>query len=108
MGTGPREWDASTYDRVAAPMTRMGSAVLDRLPLRGDEVVLDAGCGLGGLTRYLASERGCAAVGVDLTVGYVQTAAALTRLVGLEGNVSFCCSSALALPFENNFVVELS
>ena len=55
MGTGPREWDASTYDRVAAPMTRMGSAVLDRLPLRGDEVVLDAGCGTGQVTAKLAT-----------------------------------------------------
>ena len=55
MGTGPREWDASTYDRVAAPMTRMGSAVLDRLPLRGDEVVLDAGCGSGQVNAKLAT-----------------------------------------------------
>ena len=28
-------------------MTRWGSAVLDRLPLRGDETVLDAGRGSG-------------------------------------------------------------
>ena len=55
MGTGPREWDATTYDRVAAPMTRMGSVVLDRLPLRGDEVVLDAGCGSGQVTAKLAA-----------------------------------------------------
>ena len=55
MGTGPREWDATTYDRVAAPMTRMGSAVLDRLALRGDEVVLDAGCGSGQVTAKLAA-----------------------------------------------------
>jgi len=36
-------------------MTRMGSAVLDRLPLRGDEVVLDAGCGSGQVTAKLAA-----------------------------------------------------
>ena len=30
-----REWDAASYDRIATPMTRMGSAVLDRLPLDG-------------------------------------------------------------------------
>ena len=30
-----RDWDARTYDRVAAPMTRWGSVVLDRLPLDG-------------------------------------------------------------------------
>lgn len=50
----PRDWDAATYDRVADPMTRWGANVLDRLPLRGDERVLDAGCGSGRVTELLA------------------------------------------------------
>jgi len=49
-----RDWDARTYDRVADPMTRWGSTVLDRLPLAGDERVLDAGCGSGRVTELLA------------------------------------------------------
>jgi trans-aconitate 2-methyltransferase len=52
--TPPREWDARTYDRVADPMTRWGATVLDRLPLAGDERVLDAGCGSGRVTELLA------------------------------------------------------
>jgi trans-aconitate 2-methyltransferase len=50
----PRDWDARTYDRVSDPMTRWGTAVLDRLPLDGDERVLDAGCGSGRVTERLA------------------------------------------------------
>jgi len=50
-----RDWDARTYDRVADPMTRWGAAVLDRLPLAGDERVLDAGCGSGRVTELLAA-----------------------------------------------------
>jgi trans-aconitate 2-methyltransferase len=49
-----RDWDARTYDRVADPMTRWGTAVLDRLPLEGTERVLDAGCGSGRVTEQLA------------------------------------------------------
>jgi trans-aconitate 2-methyltransferase len=49
-----RDWDASTYDRVADPMARWGAAVLERLPLQGDERVLDAGCGSGRVTELLA------------------------------------------------------
>lgn len=48
-----REWDAATYDRIATPMTRWGSVVVDRLPLEGDERVLDAGCGSGRVTAEL-------------------------------------------------------
>ena len=49
----PRDWDAATYERIAAPLTAMGSDVLDRLVLAGDETVLDAGCGTGNVTRLL-------------------------------------------------------
>src|SRR5436190_17313617 len=49
----PRDWDAATYDRLAAPMTRWGREVVDRLELRGDERVLDAGCGTGRVTAML-------------------------------------------------------
>jgi trans-aconitate 2-methyltransferase len=49
----PRDWDAATYDRIADPMTRWGGVVLERLPLAGDETVLDAGCGSGRVTEQL-------------------------------------------------------
>lgn len=50
----PRDWDARTYDRIADPMARWGTAVLGRLPIEGDETVLDAGCGSGRVTEQLA------------------------------------------------------
>jgi trans-aconitate 2-methyltransferase len=49
----PHDWDAATYDRVSDPQAEWGREVLDRLPLRGDETVLDAGCGSGRVTRLL-------------------------------------------------------
>ena len=48
------EWDARTYDRIADPMHAWGLDVLARLPLAGDERVLDAGCGSGRVTEALA------------------------------------------------------
>jgi trans-aconitate 2-methyltransferase len=50
---GPAEWDAKAYDRLAKPQEEWARQVLERLPLQGDEVVLDAGCGSGGVTRML-------------------------------------------------------
>ena len=52
-GPGPRDWDGSAYDRISDPMARWGETVLARLPLRGDETVLDAGCGSGRVTERL-------------------------------------------------------
>ena len=49
----PRDWNAASYERMAAPLEAMGRDVLDRLTLRGDERVLDAGCGTGRVTELL-------------------------------------------------------
>jgi len=54
MATSPRDWDADTYHRASDFQFRLGVEALDRLPLRGDEAVLDAGCGTGRVTRVLA------------------------------------------------------
>ncbi len=53
MSAISRGWDGGAYDRVSEPMERMGLEVLGRLPLRGDETVLDAGCGSGRITEAL-------------------------------------------------------
>ncbi|HEY3019441.1 MAG TPA: methyltransferase domain-containing protein [Solirubrobacteraceae bacterium] len=46
-------WDATTYDVLSDPHVKWAEAVLERLPLRGDETVLDAGCGSGRVTELL-------------------------------------------------------
>lgn len=48
-----REWDATTYDSLPLPHLRWGRRTLDRLAPRGDERVLDAGCGTGRDTEGL-------------------------------------------------------
>ncbi len=74
-----RHWDGQTYDRISGPMQALGLAVLDRLSLRGDETVLDAGCGSGRITETLIERlpRG-KVIAVDASASMV--AAARERL----------------------------
>jgi trans-aconitate 2-methyltransferase len=48
-----RQWDGRSYDRISGPMESLGREVLARLELRGDELVLDVGCGSGRITEAL-------------------------------------------------------
>src|SRR5271167_1690890 len=48
-----RQWDGASYDCISGPMEALGREVLSRLELRGDETVLDAGCGSGRVTEAL-------------------------------------------------------
>ena len=49
----PREWNARAYNTLNAPMNVRGNDAVARLELRGDEIVLDAGCGTGQVTETL-------------------------------------------------------
>jgi trans-aconitate 2-methyltransferase len=53
MNSGPREWDAETYDAVSDPQFEWGMEVLERLELHGEESAIDAGCGSGRITAEL-------------------------------------------------------
>lgn len=74
-----RTWDGAAYDRISGPMEAMAREVLERLPLRGDERVLDAGCGSGRVTELLvqALPHG-RVIGIDASASMV--AAARERL----------------------------
>jgi trans-aconitate 2-methyltransferase len=72
-----RDWDAATYDRVSTPQVEWAERVLDRLPLRGDETVLDAGCGSGRVTQMLLDRLPSGhVVAVDSTASMVEHAKA--------------------------------
>jgi trans-aconitate 2-methyltransferase len=93
-----REWNAGTYHRVSAPQFAWGQAVLERLPLRGDELVLDVGCGTGRLTALLAERLSDGRViGIDLSTNMLRTAQqALPRAA--HGRCAFVHADASRLP----------
>ena len=64
--------------------------------------VLDAGSGLGGPSRYLASTYGCRVTGVDLSPSFVTVAQLLAQRTGLHALVSYQTGDLLALPFTDS------
>lgn len=73
--------------------------VVGQLGLRPGMRVLDIGCGLGGVTRYIAKEKACRVVGIDLTPEYIEIARELNTLTGLAEGMEMVTGSALDLPF---------
>src|SRR4051794_26357844 len=68
-----RSWDGAAYDRLSTPMEEMGREVMERLELRGDETVLDAGCGSGRLTEALRERLPDGRViGVDVSASMIE------------------------------------
>jgi trans-aconitate 2-methyltransferase len=70
-----RSWHGATYDRLSTPMEAMGREALDRLPLDGNEMVIDAGCGSGRVTEALLARvsRG-RVIGVDASASMIDAA----------------------------------
>ena len=97
------EWNAALYHEISAPQVSWGKKVLARISLRGDETVLDAGCGTGRLTRDLleALPRGHV-VGLDLSQNMLGAARAYLE-PDFGGRVEFVCCDLLDMPFEQTF-----
>ena len=98
-----REWNAAEYHRLSAPQFQWGQRVLSQLHLRGDEHVLDAGCGTGKLTHLLLENlpRG-RAVGLDVSRNMVRLAQQNLR-PQFGSRVQFVAADLLALPFRGCF-----
>ena len=98
-----REWNSSEYHRLSQPQVSWGKKVLARLKLRGDELILDAGCGSGRLTAELleALPNG-RVVGVDLSQNMLQTAGQHLQ-PKFAGHVSLVAADMTALPFIGEF-----
>ncbi len=88
---GGYRWDASDYHRSASAQTGWGREVHDRLALRGDEHVVDLGCGDGRLTAELAARlpRG-SVTGIDADPNMIRFA----REHQARDNVAFLLGDA--------------
>lgn len=113
------EWNAAEYARLSALQAAMAAEVLSLLRgrLRGDERVLDVGCGNGDVTREIAAMVPYGSVvGVDASAKMVEFAgsssgASSDRNDGAvrgAGNLSFEVCDARRLTFHGEFDLVVS
>ncbi len=88
MASNPTSWKGDDYDRISGPHADMGTIALDRLELRGDERVLDVGCGSGRVTERLMERlSGGSAIALDGSASMLRQAAA--RLARFGDRVTY-------------------
>ena len=102
------DWDASGYERISGLQQAMANEVLGLLNLKGNEEVLDVGCGNGRVTAEIASRvpEG-RVVGVDASADMITSA---SRQYGSEmrPNLRFEKADARQLPFREEFDLIVS
>lgn len=99
-------WDAADYAQHSMNQHTWGRELAARLRLRGEERLLDVGCGDGKITAELAAGlQGGAAVGTDASAEMI--AFAQQRFAGV-GNLRFEVADMRALRFSEAFDVVFS
>lgn len=102
------EWDAAAYREVSALQAWLADKSLAALTLRGDERVLDVGCGDGRISAAIAARlpRG-SVLGVDASQHMVDFAAAAFPPAA-HANLRFAVADAAALAHPEAFDLAVS
>ncbi len=93
------EFDGKKYEKASAHQTSWGKRMVELLPLKGAERILDIGCGDGRVTQQLASRVPDGEVlGVDASRGMVTAAKEYE-----SNNLRFEVMQATELDFREKF-----
>jgi SAM-dependent methyltransferase len=77
------------------------AALIELAQVGAGDHVLDAGTGIGGTARLIATERGARVTAVDLTSEYCDVAAWLNDAVGLGDMIEVITADVTELPFDD-------
>ena len=102
------QWNPADYARNSSAQFQWAQELIAKLHLRGDETVLDIGCGDGKITAAIAAllPRG-EVVGIDSSPGMIALAQKAYP-ASAHPHLAFQSMDARALAFENRFDVIFS
>ncbi|MDR2967866.1 MAG: methyltransferase domain-containing protein [Methanobacteriaceae archaeon] len=98
------EFDGEKYKQSSKHQKEWGSSLISEMELKGNEMILDLGCGDGVLTEQLSLlvPEG-KIIGIDASFGMIQTAKKLEK-----DNLSFICMDITDMDFINDFDIIYS
>ena len=101
------DWDGTGYEQISALQRHLAERTLADLHFRGDERLLDVGCGDGFITRSIAARLpGGSVVGVDASPRMIEVARSRPDPPGAD--IRFEVGDVLALPYVAAFDTAVS
>ncbi len=91
-------WDKKVSN-FSQSLIRMNEVMLEAAEIKPADKVLDAGCGVGGSSIFLASTLGCHVTGITLSERQVQQARQNAEQRGVSSNVEFHAMNYLQTDF---------
>jgi trans-aconitate 2-methyltransferase len=105
MSQAKMKWDASDYAQNATAQYVWAQSLIERLALKGDEAILDLGCGDGRITAEIAAQHAGRVVGSDSSSEMVCLA---TEKYAGQPDLAFLVMDAAALKFDTEFELIFS
>ena len=94
------EWNAVLYDNKHDFVAEYGKGLLEFIPENKNQSILDLGCGTGILTAQLKNLA-------ETIIGIDSSNSMIKKAQEQYNDINFMVCDALALPFENQFDIEL-
>lgn len=94
-------WDNRT-ENFRHSLHRMNEVLATFGQIKAGEKVLDAGCGVGGSSIFLAQEIGCEVTGITLSAQQVEGARANAQTAGIQQGLEFQQADYTATPFADS------
>ncbi|MBU0570198.1 methyltransferase domain-containing protein, partial [Patescibacteria group bacterium] len=94
-------WDETVKNRDEA-LLKLNSVIADKLKITKKDFVLDAGCGLGATSFWLAKNIGCRVEGVSIAPNQIKIAQELANKNGLQTKIKFKTLDYTNTSYPNN------
>jgi trans-aconitate methyltransferase len=100
----PFEFDGEKYKQASKHQKEWGNKLMSGIDIKGNESILDLGCGDGVLSQQLSLlVPNGKVIGIDASMGMIQTAKEYE-----SENLTFICADINSLAYENAFDIIFS